>query len=262
MKLAVFALFGLYSKLWRFVDQKDFESLVKAVVVSSFVLIAALFLLLAGRHEPAARGHGAGLPAHARLLRQRPLPRPRRGGAPTRQPLVESRRPRGADRRRRQRRPAGGHRAAPQPRRCPPRPIGFIDDDPRKSGMRIAGFEVLGSTDDLPRVLDDTQPDEVVIAIPSAPGVLRLKVVTACRARDIPVRTLPTTFELLSRRGQPAPPGARAEGGGRPRAASPCAWSWTAWAPTCAARPCWSPARAARSARSCAARSPAWARAS
>ena len=39
MKLAIFAAFGLYSKLWRFVDQKDFESIVKAVVVSSFGLI-------------------------------------------------------------------------------------------------------------------------------------------------------------------------------------------------------------------------------
>ena len=52
MKLAVFALFRLYSKLWRFVDQKDFESLVKAVVVSSFVLIAALFLVSFGRTDP------------------------------------------------------------------------------------------------------------------------------------------------------------------------------------------------------------------
>ena len=33
MKLCLFAAFGLYSKLWRFVDQADFESIVKAVVV-------------------------------------------------------------------------------------------------------------------------------------------------------------------------------------------------------------------------------------
>ena len=36
-----------------------------------------------------------------------------------------------------------------------------------------------------------------MIAIPSAPGVLRGKVVAACREREIPVRTLPTVFELL-----------------------------------------------------------------
>jgi FlaA1/EpsC-like NDP-sugar epimerase len=38
----------------------------------------------------------------------------------------------------------------------------------------------------------------VIIAIPSAPGILRQRVVTACRERAIPVRMLPTTFELLS----------------------------------------------------------------
>ena len=36
-----------------------------------------------------------------------------------------------------------------------------------------------------------------MIAIPSAPGTLRAKVVAACREREIPVRTLPTVFELL-----------------------------------------------------------------
>jgi FlaA1/EpsC-like NDP-sugar epimerase len=37
----------------------------------------------------------------------------------------------------------------------------------------------------------------VVIAIPSAPGTLRARVVAACRERGIPVRTTPTIFELL-----------------------------------------------------------------
>ena len=53
------------------------------------------------------------------------------------------------------------------------------------------------STEDLVAVLDEVEPDEVVIAIPSAPGTLRARVVTACRERGIPVRTMPTVFELL-----------------------------------------------------------------
>ena len=56
---------------------------------------------------------------------------------------------------------------------------------------------MLGTTDELGAILDRTSPDEVVIAIPSAPGVLRGKVVAACREREIEVRTLPTVFELL-----------------------------------------------------------------
>jgi len=178
MKLAVFALFGLYSKLWRFVDQRDFESLVKAVVVSSFVLIVALFLLSPGDISP-PRGVMAldflltlAFAVSARFLVRAVVERPRG-------PLVQSAEREvlivGAGN--------GGQQVALELRRNPElstAPVGFIDDDPRKRGMRIAGLEVLGATGDLPRVLDDTQPSEVVIAIPSAPGVLRQQVVTAC----------------------------------------------------------------------------------
>jgi FlaA1/EpsC-like NDP-sugar epimerase len=77
------------------------------------------------------------------------------------------------------------------------RAIGFVDDDPAKRGMRNLGLKVLGTTDQIGAILDRVTPDEVIIAIPSAPGVLRAKVVAACRERDIPVRTLPTVFELI-----------------------------------------------------------------
>ncbi|HET9093955.1 MAG TPA: nucleoside-diphosphate sugar epimerase/dehydratase, partial [Solirubrobacteraceae bacterium] len=80
------------------------------------------------------------------------------------------------------------------------RPVGYIDDDPLKQRMKDEhGLRVLGTTAhaDLARVLDESEPDEVVIAIPSAPGTVRAAVVTACRERGIPVRTLPTVFELL-----------------------------------------------------------------
>jgi FlaA1/EpsC-like NDP-sugar epimerase len=197
MKLAVFALFGLYTKLWRFVDQRDFESVVKAVVVSSFVLIAALFLLSLGRADP-PRGVIAldfllslAFATGSRFLVRAVFERPMRGpvlGRAAREVLIV-----GAGN--------GGQQVAFELRRNPElssAPIGFVDDDPRKQGMRVAGFKVLGTTAELPRVLDEAGPDEVIIAIPSASGMLRQKVVTACRARDIPVRTLPTTFELLS----------------------------------------------------------------
>src|SRR5215210_7544205 len=78
------------------------------------------------------------------------------------------------------------------------RPVGFVDDDPRKQGVRVdRGLDVLGTTEDLPFVLEDVEPDEVLIAIPSAPGTLRARVVRACRERGVRVRTMPTVFELL-----------------------------------------------------------------
>jgi FlaA1/EpsC-like NDP-sugar epimerase len=197
VKLMIFAAFGLYSKLWRFIDQKDFESVVKAVVVSSFVVIAALFLLSFGPTDP-PRGVMAldflltlAFASGSRFLVRALMERPTRG------PLLERAAREvlivGAGN--------GGQQVAFELRRNPElssAPIGFVDDDPRKQGMRVAGHKVLGTTDELSRILDETKPDEVIIAIPSAPGTLRQKVVTACREREIPVRTLPTTFELLS----------------------------------------------------------------
>ena len=76
-------------------------------------------------------------------------------------------------------------------------PVGFVDDDPLKQGMRVDGVRVLGPTEDLSRILDEAEPDELIIAIPSAPGSLRARVVRAARDRGMPVRTLPTVFELL-----------------------------------------------------------------
>jgi len=197
VKVALFAAFGLYSKLWRFVDQTDFESIIKAVVVSSFVLIGGLFLLSISSADP-PRGVIAldflltlALVAGARFLVRALIERPR-GPLVTRadrEVLVV-----GAGN--------GGQQVALELRRNPQLSsavIGYVDDDPRKRGMLISGYRVHGTTHDLPRILDDTKPDEVVIAIPSAPGILRQRVVTACRSRAIPVRTLPTTFELLAR---------------------------------------------------------------
>jgi len=83
------------------------------------------------------------------------------------------------------------------------RPVGFVDDDPRKQRARIdRGLTVLGTTAELPRVLDEVEPDEVLIAVPSAPGTMRARVVAACRDRGVPVRTMPTVFELLQTGGR------------------------------------------------------------
>jgi FlaA1/EpsC-like NDP-sugar epimerase len=78
------------------------------------------------------------------------------------------------------------------------RPVGFVDDDPLKQRLRFEGVRVRGTTRELAHILDEAEPDEVIIAIPSAPGELRGRVVTACRERGIPVRTLPTVFEMLA----------------------------------------------------------------
>src|SRR5213596_1032879 len=77
-------------------------------------------------------------------------------------------------------------------------PIGLIDDDPRKKNLRLHGVRVFGTTAELPQILRENRPDEVLIAIPSASGEARRRVVETARDAGIPVKTLPGLYELIS----------------------------------------------------------------
>jgi FlaA1/EpsC-like NDP-sugar epimerase len=203
--MLIFVLFRLYQKWWRYVTGRDYVSIAQAIVVATLSLPA----FVATTHPVKVRSDQgfttvniplgvlvlfflltltfvAGSRFAARLLHD---PRAR-GFRPTkdaRRILIV-----GAG--------DGGRLVLREIVRNPGlalNPVGFVDDDARLRGQRVDGIRVLGSTTDLPRILDETEPDEVTIAIPSAPGTLRARVVHACRARAIPVRTLPTVFELL-----------------------------------------------------------------
>ena len=43
-------------------------------------------------------------------------------------------------------------------------PVGFLDDDPHKKGTQILGLRVLGSTEELPNIVESYEVDEVIIS--------------------------------------------------------------------------------------------------
>ncbi|HVX33774.1 MAG TPA: polysaccharide biosynthesis protein, partial [Solirubrobacterales bacterium] len=194
-KLIVFAAGGLYQKWWRYVSGRDFLLIARSVAISSALLVIAFAVIQPFHHRLPRSVEVIDfmltliLIAGARRLVRLIVERPSKGDrVPRHEVLVV-----GAG--------SGGQMVVREMRLNPAlgaTAIGFVDDDPRKRGMRmVGGVKVLGSTDEIEPILDETDPDEVIIAIPSAPGTLRAKVVAACRERRIRVRTLPTVFELL-----------------------------------------------------------------
>jgi FlaA1/EpsC-like NDP-sugar epimerase len=192
--VAVFAAFGLYQKWWRYVSGRDFLTIVRAVAVASAILIVVSSVFKPFHHAVPRSVEVMDflltllLIAGARLAVRLIVERPSRGERLPRHRVLVI----GAG--------SGGQMVVREMQLNPglgATAIGFVDDDARKQGMRMLGLRVLGTTARIEAILDETEPDEVVIAIPSAPGTLRAQVVAACREREIRVRTLPTVFELL-----------------------------------------------------------------
>jgi FlaA1/EpsC-like NDP-sugar epimerase len=210
--LPVLALARVYQRRWRYAGQRDYESVVRAVLVIVLLTVVAVEVLRPVHRYPHRSAVAVVLPngvivlfallalvflvgvrAIARsVYERRPLAAFRGGRKGERSVLIA-----GAG--------EGGRmvlREIMRNRELGLAPVGFLDDDPGKRRLRIDGVTVRGNTEsDLPRVLDDAEPDEVIIAIPSAPGSTRARIVRECRQRGIPVRTLPTVFELLQTRG-------------------------------------------------------------
>jgi FlaA1/EpsC-like NDP-sugar epimerase len=76
------------------------------------------------------------------------------------------------------------------------RPVGFVDDDPRKQGLLIHGLPVLGAVADVGRIARDQAVDEVVIAIPSATGTQIRRILGYCEELPVRLRTCPGFSDL------------------------------------------------------------------
>ena len=77
------------------------------------------------------------------------------------------------------------------------RPIGFLDDNPSKQKQQIYGVPVIGKITDISSVMDNHKIDEVIIAIPSAPGRVVRLVADVCRLKNVAFKTMPGIYELL-----------------------------------------------------------------
>ena len=75
--------------------------------------------------------------------------------------------------------------------------VAFLDDDPVKLGKRIHEVPVLGDSHSLGRIVRTEKIDEVIIAMPTAPGAAVRKVVETCLTLGLRSQTIPGVFELL-----------------------------------------------------------------
>jgi FlaA1/EpsC-like NDP-sugar epimerase len=197
IKLLVFVFFGFYNRWWRYVSTRDMWGAARGVTVACAVADLIVYFAHPVKGFPLPRSVAVldwllllAFIAGTRLIARSLIERPgaaslvARGkevivvGAGDAAQLVI---------REMLKVPALGYT-----------PIGLIDDDPRKKNLRLHGIRVLGTTEELAHILRDNPPDEVLIAIPSASGETRRRIVEVARAANVPVKTLPGLYELIS----------------------------------------------------------------
>lgn len=73
---------------------------------------------------------------------------------------------------------------------------GFVDDDPRKKGGSVSGIKVLGTTQDLPKLVDEIGIQQVVIAIDQPRGKDIRRIIDICSLIPVKAQIVPSLNEL------------------------------------------------------------------
>jgi FlaA1/EpsC-like NDP-sugar epimerase len=196
IKLTVFLMFGFHRRWWRYVSVRDMWAAARGVFVASIIAYVTVYFVSPVHNVRLPRSVAVmdllitlALVAGARLAARTLIERPKFGVVARGKEVIVV----GAG-------DAGRLivQEMQRSRMLAYTPIGFVDDDPRKRNTRILGVRVLGTMDELPRIVRDFKPDELLIAIPSASGETRRRVVEAAQTEHVPVKTLPGLYELIS----------------------------------------------------------------
>ena len=76
--------------------------------------------------------------------------------------------------------------------------VGIIDQDPNKLGSFIRSYKVLGDRNDIPRLVEELNVEQVTIAIPSLSGRDREAIVAICKSVGVPVNNMPSIEDIFS----------------------------------------------------------------
>ena len=76
--------------------------------------------------------------------------------------------------------------------------VGIIDQDPNKLGSFIRSYKVLGDRNNIPRLVEELNVEQVTIAIPSLSGRDREAIVAICKSVGVPVNNMPSIEDIFS----------------------------------------------------------------
>ncbi len=76
-------------------------------------------------------------------------------------------------------------------------PVGLVDDDTTKIHTRVNGMKVLGTTEDIPGVVEAFKIKQILFAIPSCSEENRRRILDICSKTDCKIKVIPYLGNLL-----------------------------------------------------------------
>lgn len=204
VRLPLYYTFRLYRRLWRYASIQEFKIMVTAGLVGSLLVYAVNFGLLPLLEIPHCLsrsiwalegGISVALLGATRLLLRLWQARMTAADAARLKVLVQNPR--------RVLIAGAGDAGAMMLREMQNNPglglhaVGLADDNVHKLHMHIYGVPVLGTREAIPDLVKKHRIDEVIIAMPTAPGAAIREIKTICERARVPYKTVPGVYELI-----------------------------------------------------------------
>jgi len=208
VKLFIFICFGIYKGMWRYVGLVDVFNLLKATLVSSAVIVSAMFFMDPSRGFPDSFFFldwsltfifVAGIRFALRIL----LSDARNSFLPLGK-IIPNQRMNNSNGLKKLLIIGAGDAGEKMVREIIDNPrlhyrvVGFIDDDPSKLSMKIHGIPVLGPISKIAKIALQHKVDEILIAIPSASTRQMRRIIKICETTGLKFRTTPSIAELIN----------------------------------------------------------------
>ena len=193
LKLVIFYHFGLLRGWWRYVGMSDVLNITSATFLASTLLFTIIVFVVAVKGYPRSvvpidMVLSIMLVGGARFGVRAYTERAKEDGSQKKTLIIGAGRAGSAIARELKLDPSLGYY-----------PLGFVDDNPGKLGIRINGVKVLGNTDALGHLIKKYEAECVLIAIPFARGYQIERIIDRCRQSKVSFKILPPMSEQLNR---------------------------------------------------------------
>jgi FlaA1/EpsC-like NDP-sugar epimerase len=192
VKLVIFYHFGLLRGWWRYVGMSDVLNITLATFLSAMLLFTIIVIVVALNGYPRSVVPidmllSILLVGGARFGVRAYTERAKEDGSQKKTLIIGAGRVGSAIARELKVDPALGYY-----------PLGFVDDNPGKLGIKINGVKVLGNTDALSHLIKKYEAECVLIALPSAKGYQIEQIINRCQQSKVSFKILPPMSEQLN----------------------------------------------------------------